>query len=212
VQAGGVELLWAVVHDPAVPLLARSRAAQVFHVLACSAEGLAVTTIQRVAQMLVYLMAPEQPVELIAMGVKGAAILALEHKGDLARSHGIRRLVMHMNDAATEEIQVGSLKALLNLSLSLKNQERICRRALPALLRLNNDPDASRDVRTFTSGLLHNLSKNPANTTAFYKAELWMRMGNDPSALPAAAASNPNLNPAPSWEVRRPACACEAPF
>jgi hypothetical protein len=52
-QAGAVDLLWAVVHDASVPLLARSRAAQVFHVLACSADGLKVTTIQRVAEMLV---------------------------------------------------------------------------------------------------------------------------------------------------------------
>jgi len=117
----------------------------------------------------VYLMAPEQPVELQTMGVKGAAILALEHKVELARSAGIKRLIQHMNHAPTEEIKVGSLKALLNLSLSLKNQQRICRRALPALLRHNNDPNSSREVRTYTSGLLHNLSKNPANTTDFYK-------------------------------------------
>ena len=52
-QAGAVDLLWAVVHDDSVPLLARSRAAQVFHVLACSADGLKVTTIERVAEMLV---------------------------------------------------------------------------------------------------------------------------------------------------------------
>jgi hypothetical protein len=117
----------------------------------------------------VYLMAPEQPVELQTMGVKGAAILALEHKKELAQSAGIKRLIQHMNHAPTEEIKVGSLKALLNLSLSLKNQQRICRRALPALLRHNNDPNSSLEVRTYTSGLLHNLSKNPANTTDFYK-------------------------------------------
>lgn len=52
-QAGAVDLLWAMVHDASVPLLARSRAAQVFHVLACSADGLKVTTIERVAEMLV---------------------------------------------------------------------------------------------------------------------------------------------------------------
>ena len=118
-------------------------------------------------------MAPEQPVELQTMGVKGAAILALQHKVELARSAGIKRLIQHMNHAPTEEIKVGSLKALLNLSLSLKNQQRICRRALPALLRLNNDPNSSREVRTYTSGLLHNLSKNPANTTDFYKVLTW---------------------------------------
>lgn len=48
-------------------------------------------------------------------------------------------------------------------------QVRICKRALPALLRLNIDPKSSTDVLTFTSGILHNLSKNPTNTTAFYK-------------------------------------------
>jgi hypothetical protein len=49
------------------------------------------------------------------------------------------------------------------------DQVRICKRALPALLKLNMDPISSLEVQTLSSGILHNLSRNPTNTTAFYK-------------------------------------------
>jgi uncharacterized UPF0146 family protein len=56
------------------------------------------------------------------VGVRGAAILALQHKAELARQHGIKLLVDHMNNPLTEEIKTMALKAILNLSLSQRNQ------------------------------------------------------------------------------------------
>lgn len=62
------------------------------------------------------------------VGVRGAAILAIEHKVELAKQDGIKHLIDHMNNPSTEEIKLTALKALLNLSLNSNNQ------AYPALV------------------------------------------------------------------------------
>ena len=59
---------------------------QAFQVLATTPAGLAVTEVATIAKLLIYLMRRSSPLALQAIGVRGAAILALEHKHDLAKA------------------------------------------------------------------------------------------------------------------------------
>ena len=64
VDKGTLDVMWDLVHNTNAPMLARSRGAQVFHVLACTEEGLKVTQIAKVSELLVYLMQKDKHLEL----------------------------------------------------------------------------------------------------------------------------------------------------
>lgn len=65
-----------------------------------------------------------------------------------------------------------SLTALLNLSLLPENQIEIAKLGMYTLLQINRDPDTNIEIRRISTALLHNISRNEANRTRFYKAEL----------------------------------------
>jgi hypothetical protein len=202
VERGTLGLLTALVRDTDCPQLARARAAQAYQVLATTPSGLAVTEVKTIAELLIYLMGQNTPLELKSIGVRGAAILAQSHKGELARAIGL--LVGHVAHPAAPDVQINALKALLNLSLSPTNQILICRTALPVLLCLNREPPGSgrvHETQTYSSGILHNLSKNPKNYTEFFKAELHMKQGKHPKDLDLSDV-NPALIKVNSHHIR----------
>eukprot|EP00854_Cymbomonas_tetramitiformis_P001919 gene1919-2601_t len=177
-----LDMLVTIVRCDGAPLPARVQCYQLCQLLACTPEGKTQMPVEEMAHLLVFLMQTKY-VSLQEISTRGCAILAGEtniHRTRviLAEVGAIDVLMAHAKRPNTHIIREMAVKALLNLSTVADNQVAICKKGLYLLLRLNQDEEGDPDIKRCTSALLHNLSKNAANRTRLYKAELRTKSGS----------------------------------